>query len=95
MPVARLIPQPVVEKCQVVLSGLKDGANLIYTTPDYFIETSIKLERNGLRQMRNGGSCDYAVSESGGAGTGFDTITLLDRALFADELIFADYRVAS
>lgn len=53
-------------------TGLVNGSNTIFTTPEPFDETSIRVYRNGQRQTLNG---DYTVSESGGVGTGFDTIT--------------------
>lgn len=96
MPVARLIkttgPGTSPEKVQIELDGPRNGANLVFTLPETFDAGSLKVYRNGVREMRDQlGACDYVVSESGGAGTGFDTITFLDRPPIANENLFADY----
>jgi len=57
-------------------TGLVDGANTIFTTAEMFCQDppymAIKVFRNGQQQSLDD---DYTVSESGGAGTGFDTVT--------------------
>lgn len=63
------------QKYNIELIGLKNGSNLVYTTPDKFIPDSIRYYRNGIRQFLGSGY-DYTVSEGGGPGTGYDTITL-------------------
>jgi hypothetical protein len=71
-----LLTQP---KVQVLLVGVKDGVNREFTTPDYFLPDTIKVYHNGRRLLRSSSTPsfgNYVVSESGGAGTGFDTITL-------------------
>lgn len=93
MPVARLLVRGDDTKFQVDLLGPKNDLNLIFSTPDFFLETTFRLYRNGVRQ-ESGAGCDYVVSESGGAGTGFDTVTFFDRPPIVDENLFADYRVA-
>jgi len=100
MPVARILPTPPtpadVEKFQVELIGAKNGVNVTYLVPDKFNEEKIRVYRNGVRQMRDDvGACDIEVEESGGPGTGFDTIIFVDRAPVAGENLFADYVVAS
>jgi hypothetical protein len=75
------------------LIGDKDGVNMVYTTPDYFVQsdpTVIKIFRNG-QKLRLGSSNDYVVSESGGLGTGYDTITINYDPLFDNEVLVADY----
>ena len=56
--------------------GAIDGVNVTYTTADFFCQDptdeAIKVYRNGQLQTEG---ADYTASESGGAGTGFDTIT--------------------
>lgn len=79
----------------VVLSGVQNGVNLIFTIPDKAIHDPPKLQlkvyRNGVLQHPGIGN-DYVASESGGAGTGFDTITLAaGTAPIANEKLWANY----
>lgn len=61
------------------LSGSQDGVNVTFTVPvgDKFTHNlpffSVQVYFNGVRQKLLD---DYIVSESGGLGTGFDTVTL-------------------
>ncbi len=55
--------------------GIIDGVNTTFTTTSFFQEGSLAVYYNGQR-LRKGASNDYTVSESGGIGTGFDTINL-------------------
>ena len=71
--------------------GSKNGLNLTYTTPEKFIPGSIQLYRNGSRLMRNGPASDFSVTESGGLGTGYDTITLSAFPPKSNENLFSDY----
>jgi hypothetical protein len=98
-----VILQPVVgagggytPRLNAELQGVKNGSNPIFTLPDKALNTSElspSVVWNG-RRLRSG--VDYVLSESGGAGTGYDTVTLsqwqtagfLPRA--GDELV-ADY----
>jgi hypothetical protein len=55
-------------------SGVINGSNTTFTLPESFIpsgDLAIRVYRNGQRQTLGD---DYTVTESGGAGTGFDTI---------------------
>lgn len=79
------------------LVGTKDGANQIFIVPDgeKFLQSGnnvIRVYRNGLR-LKFGVGNDYTVSESGGAGTGYDTITFAGPAPLAYEELTADYLV--
>ena len=56
-----------------VPSGTVNGVNTTFTTSKNFLEDSIAVYLNGQR-MTEGSSSDSTVSESGGLGTGFDTI---------------------
>ena len=56
------------------LLGLINGANTSFTTAADFINGSESVYFNGVRQTEGVG-CDYVRSESGGVGTGYDTIT--------------------
>lgn len=62
----------------IPLLGDKNGANLVYHTPEPFLQTqatAIRVQRNGVR-LELGVDADYVISESGGPGTGWDTVTL-------------------
>lgn len=79
------------------LVGVKNGANQDFTIPggEKFLQVGelvIRVYRNGLR-MRLGSSNDYVVSESGGMGTGYDTITFTGPAPLDYENLTADYMV--
>jgi hypothetical protein len=54
--------------------GPKDGVNRVYTTPEKF-RRMIGFYRNGVK-LETGVAADYTMSESGGPGTGYDTLTL-------------------
>lgn len=62
------------------LVGVKDGVNKVFTVPDPFFvqsgEIVIRVDMNGQR-LRLGAANDYTVSESGGVGTGYDTVTFV------------------
>jgi hypothetical protein len=57
-----------------ILTGLINGINTAFTTGVDFIFGTETVYFNGVRQLP-GASVDYIASESGGAGTGYDTIT--------------------
>lgn len=64
----------------VMLIGVQDGSNRVFTTPEKFIEGTlgnnefrILIKHNGRDLVKD---IDYTLSESGGVGTGFDTIIL-------------------
>ncbi len=75
------------------LVGTKDGTNVVFHTPGLekythnlpFFDVSVYL--NGLRLTLID---DYTVAESGGPGTGFDTV-VLNEAPFSDDHLSADY----
>lgn len=60
------------------LVGPKDGSNLTFSTPETFLQveaTAIRVYRNGVL-LEMGTGADYTIDESGGPGTGWDTIVL-------------------
>lgn len=65
----------------VLLDGTVNGVNQVFTLPSSEIAVhnspglKIKVYYNGQR-LHEGLTNDFVVSESGGAGTGFDTVTL-------------------
>jgi hypothetical protein len=79
------------------LVGIKNGINPSFLIPDgdKFLQSGenvVRVYRNGLRQNFGAGS-DYTVSESGGVGTGYDTITFNGTAPLAYEELTADYMI--
>jgi hypothetical protein len=85
------------QRTDVDLIGDKNGVNSTFTTPDYFIQTStvkIQVFRNGVR-LRLGLINDYTVSESGGVGTGYDTVIYNGPPPLSFEQLTSDYIVAS
>lgn len=83
--------RPLVDQA---LAGAQDGVNKFYTTtrkflrkPPYFVE---KVFVNGQRLLATPDGADYTPSESGGPGTGYDTITL-SWAPLARDVLLIDY----
>jgi hypothetical protein len=81
-------------KQQVSLIGVQDGVNREFTTPEKFVNGSLGNNEFRILIRHNGRVLveedDYSLSESGGAGTGFDTITLTFSPKISDVLV-ADY----
>jgi hypothetical protein len=89
---------PYVFKQEIPLIGVKDGVNSIFTTPDIFIndtflgnEFHILIRHNG-RGLIEG--ADYVLLESGGVGTGFDTIVFTGMKIKSKSELVADYVVS-
>jgi len=85
---------PFLFKQSIELIGLKDNINRTFITPDKFINGSfgnnefrILIRHNGRVLVPN---CDFVLSESGGVGTGYDTINLTFTPHPISEL-YADY----
>lgn len=77
-----------------VPSGAKDGVNLIFVIPEPILHIgtiTAQIYLNGQR-LKNGD--DYTLSESGGPGTGYDTITLIGPAPLSYEHLIVDYIAA-
>jgi hypothetical protein len=81
-------------KQQVTLIGVKDGVNRIFSTPDKFIngllgnnDFHILIKHNGRDLVEN---IDYFIAESGGTGSGFDTI-ILNFSPKPRSILVADY----
>ena len=86
---------PYAWRQHIELVGTKDNVNRIFTTPDVFVngtffghEFHILLRHNG-RVLVDGK--DYILSESGGAGTGYDTIIFTAFSPRPRSQLFADY----
>ena len=79
------------------LVGAKDGVNVLYTTPGLenfahnlpFFDISVYYNGHRLKLLD-----DYTVVESGGAGTGFDSILLVILPPESDDHLLADYIIA-
>jgi hypothetical protein len=75
----------------VGLLGVKNAVNLVFTTPDDFVNVTggetIRVLYNGQRLLEID---DYTLSESGGPSTGYDTVTMLVAPRSSDKLT-ADY----
>ena len=88
-------------KTGIQLIGTLDGVNRTFTTPDKFTHVnglSLDVFHNGRRlleaQVQDVRQGDFFCSESGGAGTGFDTIILLSFAPIGRSALVADYQLA-
>jgi hypothetical protein len=90
----------------VGLVGPKDGVNRRFrTTPEHFVHDlsgtgrTIELWHNGRRLVQTIASDpsfgDFIVEESGGAGTGFDTVNLLTFSPVGRSSLLANYHKAS
>lgn len=96
---------PVKVRTGIALIGPMDGMNRIFrTTPDYFVHDpsgtgrDIEVWHNGRRliltEIADPSTGDFIPSESGGVGTGYDTITLLTFAPVGKSTLVADYTIA-
>ncbi len=73
------------------LTGVRDGSNTSYTTPEKFLPETIRVYRNGVRQQRGTG-LDFTLLESGGPGSGYDTVVFgSEFPPILVEILFADY----
>jgi hypothetical protein len=81
----------------VPLVGVRDSYNDLFTTPEKFIQTATVKIRVYVSGRRLTSARDYLVSESGGVGTGYDTVLLLfppgKLPNFSDS-VYADYTKA-
>jgi hypothetical protein len=81
----------IAEVFQRPLVGPRNGVNTTYTTPEKFLADTIRVYRNGVRQQQGAG-LDFISAESGGPGTGYDTV-IFGPGLppVSIEMLFADY----
>ncbi|MBU6287591.1 MAG: hypothetical protein KGS10_05460 [Chloroflexi bacterium] len=78
-----------------LLTGAINGVNTTYTTASDFTHDGSFDEAvylNG-QKLQSGAGNDYTVSESGGPGTGYDTVTLAI-APIAGDVLAIDYQPA-
>lgn len=83
---------------EIPLIGLKDGFNRSFYTPEKFINGSyfgntfhIEVSHNG-KKIFDG--IDYTLSESGGLGTGYDTINFVSFVPVARSVLKANYVIS-
>jgi hypothetical protein len=88
-------------KTGVPFMGTLDGINRTFRTPDKYEHRnglSIDVFHNGRRLVEASVPSpeygDFVCTESGGVGTGFDTIVLLTFTPSVRSVIVADYQVA-
>lgn len=87
---------PYLFKQNVELVGTKDGSNRIFTVPssDKFLNGTFESNTFKILIRHNGRVLvegkDYSVSESGGVGTGYDTIILTFSPVSGSQL-YANY----
>jgi len=100
-----LSPAAQLIRVGVSLVGPQDGSNRVFrTTPDVFDHDpagngrTIEIYHNGRRLIQtdtpNPSFGDYTVEESGGVGTGYDTINLLTFAPIEKSSLAASYHRA-
>jgi hypothetical protein len=77
------------------LNGTVNSSNKIFTTPDKFMsgdfagnEFSIQVIHNSMLLTENE---DFTISESGGSGTGYDTITIISFTPTTGSFLLANY----
>jgi hypothetical protein len=82
---------------KIPLIGLRNGINRIFFTPDKFINGAyfgnifhITIEHNG-KELYEG--IDYTIAESGGAGTGYDTLNIFALTPNSHSLLYATYAI--
>jgi len=91
------------ERWDVTLLGLTNGSNRTFMTPEKFAHLqgsrTIRVYHNGRRLRQSSTASplfgEYHVSESGGVGTGFDTIVFLTFTPNTLSVLSADYYVAN
>jgi hypothetical protein len=81
----------------MILNGSVDGSNRIFTTNDKFIDGAydnnqfaISVFHNGRKLVKN---IDFITAESGGPGSGYDTVIFLQITPAARSVIRADYTI--
>ena len=90
---------PVIFRQNIPLVGTRDSNNRIFSvpTPDKFVNGTLFNNEFRILVRHNGKGLeegiDYMVSESGGSGTGYDTIVMISFSPKARSRLIADYVV--
>lgn len=76
----------------VVPLGVINGTNKVFSLAEDFEHDGLNKEAVYLRGLRRseGVGCDYVASESGGPGTGYDTLTFANAPKVGDTILI-DY----
>lgn len=86
----RSVPRSKFRTAQILI-GAVNGVNTSFTTAEVFVHDlprlSIAVYFNGQRLLLTD---DYSIAESGGPGTGYDTVVTLFAPVPGDK-IWADY----
>jgi len=92
---------PYLWRNEFSMIGPRNNSNRTFTVApgDKFLEGNFKdnefhiiVEHNGRRLIQN---CDFIISESGGIGTGYDTITFISFVPNPRSEIVADYAIVN
>jgi hypothetical protein len=82
---------------KIPLIGLRNGSNRTFYTPDKFINGSyygntfnLTVEHNGKELYEN---IDFSIAESGGPGTGYDTVYIYSFTPNVHSLLYATYTI--
>jgi hypothetical protein len=83
---------------EIPLIGLRNGTNRTFYTPEKFLngltpsgdQFHIHIKHNGKDLYE---AIDYSIAESGGAGTGYDTINIFSFTPSNHSILFATYVV--
>ena len=82
-------------KINIRMLGIKNGSNRTFTTPDVFINEdvggdllTISIFHDGNRLVEDD---EYVLAESGGAGTGFNTVIITAFKPKAESTLIANY----
>lgn len=88
---------PYLWRQNIDLIGLQNGINRTFFTPEFFLDGShygnifsISVFHNGRRMAKN---IEYTISESGGPGTGFNTINFISFPPISSSTIRATYAI--
>lgn len=73
------------------LLGTQNGSNRTFMTPEHFDPASIEVFHNGRRLDDSSASNEYTISESGGPGSGYDTVYINWFAPVARSVLIANY----
>lgn len=89
----------VLKREDIQLIGAVNDINTVFTTPDgvflYDVDHKIMIYKNGVRQLFLD---DFFIAESGGPGTGYDTVILTvapATAPLPSDVITADYYISN
>jgi len=89
---------PYIWKEEIPLIGMKDGINRTFYTVDKFLNgTFITGDQFHIHIKHNGKdlyeSLDYTIGESGGPGTGYDTINIISFSPTITSVLYSTYAI--